>query len=56
MHETSKQIIVDDLHLTHGQLEELFDYYERERELKFLVKDQKKRFIGQFKNRDVKIA
>jgi hypothetical protein len=42
----SKQITVDDLLLTHKQLEELFDYYEKERELKFLVKDQKKRFMG----------
>jgi len=33
-------------------LNELFDRYERELELKFLVQDQKKKFLAQFKNRD----
>ncbi len=33
-------------------MNELFDRYERELELKFLVQDQKKKFLAQFKNRD----
>lgn len=33
-------------------MNELFDRYERELELKFLVQDQKKKFLAQFKNKD----
>lgn len=46
------KITSDDFQLTHAQVNELFDRYERELELKFLVQDQRKKFLAQFKNRD----
>ena len=46
------KITPDDFQLTHVQLNELFDRYEQELELKFLVQDQRKKFLAQFKNID----